>query len=147
MRLMVLALLATFGLMQPTLAESPYQWALDSFSFPKDRCGEPLRIEAGITGADMNARQKINEEWRQCQTSLQDSDKRALRMLVTGKLDGQWQTRGSNFAWAVADDCDCRSDVKSLIDEMGARERKRQRANDELMADSAAAMSLQGLKR
>ena len=147
MRLMLMAILASFSLMQPTVAQSAYQWALESFTFPADRCGEPVRMEPGMSMSDMNALYKRNDEWRQCQTTMQDSDKRALRMLITSRLDGQWQNRGSNFAWAVSPDCECKSDVNMLIQEMGARERARQIANEELMADLAGAMSLEGATR
>ena len=79
---------------------------------------------------------------RQRSDACQEDDRRALRMLITMKLGGQWQTIGDNFAWAVADDCNCQEDVRGFIGEMAAREQRRQRLNDELMADIAANRSL-----
>ena len=127
----------------PALAQSPYQWSLDSFSFPADTCGDPIRAhDANSRGVDLF---ENHEKWRQCQKRLQEDDRRALRMLITMKLGGQWQTIGDNFAWAVADDCNCQEDVRGFIGEMAAREQRRQRLNDELMADIAANRSLEAV--
>jgi len=145
MRSMLLVLTAIFGLMQPAMAQSSYDWIFDAFTFPVDRCGEPSRMKQDMPQADIEVLNQRNEEWRQCQLSLQDADKRALRILITSKLGGQWETRGSNFAWVVASDCNCDSDVNMLINEMSAREQNRQRANQELMADTAATRTLEGV--
>jgi hypothetical protein len=139
----LLAALCMIGMATHTAHASP-QAAIDKFMWPVDLCGEPKLPGSGASDAEMF---QHNEAWRACQTDLQGADRTALRRLITMQLDGQWQTRGDNFGWAVPADCNCKGDVNLLIREMGMRDSNRQRANMDLMNALAAAQSLDAVRQ